>query len=375
MRIAMRKRAFYSFRRGSSVRLPSTSFGILNSGFWIPTSGASFKTLGRTVGTEPDPPKYGEHGPFSTMEGRPPCRPREFCKRLSGQQPFAWLSLLLLALSTTLQAGVTNGVSATLAATLASENDHDGAALEYRRAALEEVADSARQAAWTWYAARESQLAGRCAAAETLIDRFEELDPGRVADAQLLRAENAAAARRWSEAAFFYRGLAEAPGASPALRRYAARRLAAAELRQGQPAAARGALALSPEPEPVAAEALDRWQNTSRKRPWLGGLLGLIPGAGYAYSGEYANAVRSAILNGLFIWGMVDTADDNHWGLFAVVSFFEVTWYSGSIYGGIDAAQRYNRDHLDEAVRGVQGQAAFKPSPAAFPLLSLQFSF
>ena len=332
MRKPMRKRAMYSTRRGSSGWLSSSSFGI-------------------------------------------PCRPWEFCRRLSGQQSFAWLLVLLLAAAATLQAGETNGVSATLAATLAAENDHEGAALEYRRAALEEVADSARQASWIWFAARESQLAGQRAAAETLIDRFEELDPGRVADAQLLRAENALSGRHWSEAAFFYRGLAEAPGASSALRRYAARRRAAAELRQGQPAAARGALALSPDPEPAAAEALDRWQSTSRKRPWLGGLLGLIPGAGYAYSGEYANAARSAILNGLFIWGMVDTADDNHWGLFAVVSFFEVTWYSGSIYGGIDAAQRYNRDHLDEAVRGVQGQAAFKPSPATFPLLSLQFSF
>ena len=285
------------------------------------------------------------------------------------------LSLLILVPAAILQAGETNGVSATLAAALAAENDHAGAALEYRRAALEETANAARQAAWTWFAARESQLAGQRAAAETLIDRFEELDPGRVTDAQLLRAENAMADRHWSEAAFFYRSLAEAPGSDPALRRYAARRLATAELRQGQTAAARRALALSPADEPAAAAALDRWQITSRKRPWLGGLLGLIPGAGYAYSGEYANAARSAILNGLFLWGMVDTADNDHWGLFAVVSFFEVTWYSGSIYGGVDAAQRYNREHLDEAVRGVQGQAAFQTSSAAFPLLSLQFTF
>src|ERR1035437_3657967 len=40
------------------------------------------KTTARTVGTEPDPPEDGENGLVSTMEGRPPCRPREFCKRL-----------------------------------------------------------------------------------------------------------------------------------------------------------------------------------------------------------------------------------------------------------------------------------------------------
>ena len=35
------------------------------------------------------------------------------------------------------------------------------------------------------------------------------------------------------------------------------------------------------------------------KKPWLGGVLGLVPGLGYVYSGEYANAARSLILNGL----------------------------------------------------------------------------
>ena len=80
----------------------------------------------------------------------------------------------------------------------------------------------------------------------------------------------------------------------------------------------------------------------------FGGVLGLVPGLGYAYSGEYANAVRSLILNSLFIWGMVETADDDQWGLFALVTFGEFTWYSGSIYGGIDAA------HRDLELRGLQ---------------------
>src|SRR5450759_5076814 len=44
--------------------------------------GAFCKTPTRTVGTEPDPPGDGENGLFSTIEGRPPCRPRKFCKRL-----------------------------------------------------------------------------------------------------------------------------------------------------------------------------------------------------------------------------------------------------------------------------------------------------
>ena len=37
-------------------------------------------------------------------------------------------------------------------------------------------------------------------------------------------------------------------------------------------------------------------------KAWLGGILGIIPGLGYAYSGEYSNAARSLILNSLFIF-------------------------------------------------------------------------
>ena len=63
---------------------------------------ASCKTPARMVGTEPDPPEDAKNGLFSAMEGRPPCRPREFCKRhisggfkLEGQ----WVSqLCVLAL-------------------------------------------------------------------------------------------------------------------------------------------------------------------------------------------------------------------------------------------------------------------------------------
>ena len=71
--------------------------------------------------------------------------------------------------------------------------------------------------------------------------------------------------------------------------------------------------------------------------PWVGGVLGLVPGLGYVYSGEFANGARSLILNGLFIWGMVETAEREQWAAFSVLTFFEFTWYSGSIYGGAEA--------------------------------------
>jgi len=104
-------------------------------------------------------------------------------------------------------------------------------------------------------------------------------------------------------------------------------------------------------------------------------VLGLVPGLGYAYSGEYANAVRSLILNSLFIWGMVEAAEHEEWGIFAVVTFGEITWYSGSIYGGLDAAHRRNRRRLESALTDVRGAARPDADRAQVPLVVTGFEF
>ena len=101
----------------------------------------------------------------------------------------------------------------------------------------------------------------------------------------------------------------------------------------------------------------------------------MVPGLGYIYSGEYANAARSIILNSLFIRGMVETTDDDEWGLFAVLNFAEATWYSGSIYGGIDSSHRRNERRLDAAISDVRGGKRLAPDLSSVPLFSLKFDF
>ncbi|MBU1909693.1 MAG: hypothetical protein KJ726_06585, partial [Verrucomicrobia bacterium] len=111
------------------------------------------------------------------------------------------------------------------------------------------------------------------------------------------------------------------------------------------------------------------------RSPKLGGMLGFIPGVGYFYAGEWANGFRSILLNSLFLFGMVDTADEEQWGAFAVITFFEFTWYYGSIYGGIDGAHRYNRNRLETAVNGIHGASGFEPESTRLPTVSLKFQF
>ena len=122
-------------------------------------------------------------------------------------------------------------------------------------------------------------------------------------------------------------------------------------------------------------DALDIYARGHDKSPKVGGLLGMIPGMGYMYAGEYGNGFRSIILNSLFIFGMVSTAQDDEWGAFAVITFFEFTWYSGSIYGGVDASHRYNRDRLESSISRINGDAGFEPDQRQLPALVLRFSF
>jgi hypothetical protein len=116
---------------------------------------------------------------------------------------------------------------------------------------------------------------------------------------------------------------------------------------------------------------VDRYARRRDRVPWLGGVLGLIPGLGHAYSGEYANAARCLLLNGLFLYGMAHTAQREEWGAFAAIGFFELTWYTGSIYGGVDAAERHNRDALNACLDDVGGGAGFSPDLTRIPLVSL----
>ena len=263
---------------------------------------------------------------------------------------------------------------AQLALQLDAEGQRDAAAVEFRRLALAET-DAEGSARWLWLAAHEYAQAGQWERSNQMLDRAEDAAPQVLSiPVAWLRAENALLEKDWTSAAFHFDSL-QLKADADAVREFAARGAAAARLREKDAAGARQALAGAPGDLASARAAIDRYAGRRDKKPWLGGVLGLVPGLGYVYSGEYANAARSIILNSLFIWGMVETADDDQWALFSVLTFAEFTWYSGSIYGGIDAAHRHNERRLDGAVAEIRGERRLQPDFSAVPLVALKFEF
>ena len=277
----------------------------------------------------------------------------------------------LLSLCALLAAGLAQGGTRRLALELAREGDHLPAALEFRRLALGDAEEEER-AGYYWLAGHQYGLAGDYERSEDMLDRAEDLDWDILDSATLLRAENAVGRRRPNEAEFYFESLL--PREDEATR-YAALRLASLRLRQGKFGSARQLLSEHAPDDNVALESLRRYRAGSDKSPVVGGMLGMIPGFGHFYSGEYANGLRAMILNAIFIYGMVETASDDHWGAFTVITFFELTWYSGSIYGGIDAAHRHNRDRLERAVDGIEGNSNFEPQWQAAPTIAIEFTF
>lgn len=276
-----------------------------------------------------------------------------------------WI-LPLAACASALVAAAADGPALALA--LGQEGQHHLAALEYRRLAMStnEAVTAGRYywlAAHAYASGHDWPLAGR------MLNRAEDAAPVELAlSVSWLRAEQALAERDWKAAGFYFESLQTA-AADDAWRNFAARGVAAARLCDGD---VEGARTRVPDAE---RQAVAQYAARRDKKPWVGGLLGLAPGLGYLYSGEYGNAVRSLLLNGLFIWGMTETAEEEQWGVFAVLTFAELTWYSGSIYGGIDAAQRHNRCRLDEAVDAVRGDQRPQPDLSRVPVFTLGFQF
>ena len=113
--------------------------------------------------------------------------------------------------------------------------------------------------------------------------------------------------------------------------------------------AAASQLALVPKESHVSRAAYRvsdylRTLNIPTKNPALAGVLSVIPGLGHVYIEDYSVAALALIWNGLFIFATVDAVVDQQWGQAALLGTLELIWYSGTIFGAVAGAHRFNRD-------------------------------
>jgi len=116
-----------------------------------------------------------------------------------------------------------------------------------------------------------------------------------------------------------------------------------------------------------------------RKSPVLAGLLSTaLPGAGQLYTGRKLDSLISFLLNGVFIWGAIESFNRDIYVAGGILSFFELGWYSGNIYNAISDAHKYNRDtklrFIEELKKDSFLSTGYSPKDKTF-LISYKIRF
>jgi TolA-binding protein len=105
------------------------------------------------------------------------------------------------------------------------------------------------------------------------------------------------------------------------------------------------------------ADAAREGENLPRKSPALAGLMSaVIPGTGHFYTGRWRDGTVALLLNGAFLAAGLEAVSAGNEAAAGLLLFFEAAWYSGAIYGAVNAAQKYNVDLEERWLRELERQ-------------------
>jgi len=100
-------------------------------------------------------------------------------------------------------------------------------------------------------------------------------------------------------------------------------------------------------------ELLKQKREVRHKSPQIAGILSaILPGSGQFYNERYQDGLYSFFLNSLFILAAYKAYDSENYGLGAILTLFELGWYSGGIYGAVGGAHKFNSKLDEDLFRG-----------------------
>lgn len=88
---------------------------------------------------------------------------------------------------------------------------------------------------------------------------------------------------------------------------------------------------------------LNFMDNYKYKKKYIAGILSIIPGAGYYYSGHKSSAISSLIVNSLLGYALYSNIKNENYGMATLVGVFSFSFYIGNISGSIKSTKRYNK--------------------------------
>ena len=109
-----------------------------------------------------------------------------------------------------------------------------------------------------------------------------------------------------------------------------------------------------------AMTLIDDYSGLPQKSEALAGILSaIVPGAGYAYAGDYGTAVMSFVVNGAFIAGAWTAFAQGLYGVGVLAGGVGAPFYIGNIYGSALAAKKANRAARQEMANRVHSTLGF----------------
>ncbi len=92
----------------------------------------------------------------------------------------------------------------------------------------------------------------------------------------------------------------------------------------------------------ASSRVLDGFSKKRPKRPWLAGVLSVVPGGGYFYNRQPASALTSLLVNGLLAYATYNSIDRKNYGVAGLMGVFSLTFYAGNFIGAVNGVKRYN---------------------------------
>jgi tetratricopeptide (TPR) repeat protein len=102
------------------------------------------------------------------------------------------------------------------------------------------------------------------------------------------------------------------------------------------------------------AETIRSDEHFSSKSPLRAGVLaGIMPGAGYAYTGRVRDGMLAFILNAMTATAAAVAFHNDEPVAGTLASAITASWYIGNIYGSVNAAHKYNRDSRNRFIERI----------------------
>ena len=85
-----------------------------------------------------------------------------------------------------------------------------------------------------------------------------------------------------------------------------------------------------------------------------GVLSACLPGAGHLYCKRYRDGCVAFVLNAAFAGASFESFDKGIYVAGGITSSVALIFYSGTVYGAVNAAHKFNRSAQEEFLRGLR---------------------